>query len=65
MIGGGVLVVVGLVVFLNFNRIKLMFKGYSFSQQNTILKSYIKLTPNKRLFFSFITCGKFLANNGK
>ena len=34
---GGCAVVLAIVIGLNFNRIQLMFKGYSFSQQNQIL----------------------------
>ena len=37
-VAGGVLLVVIALVFFNLNRIKLMFKGYSFSTTNQILK---------------------------
>lgn len=37
MIGGAVIVVLALVIWFNLNRIQLMMKGYSFSQQNNIL----------------------------
>lgn len=37
MIAGAVVLVLGIVVWLNLSRIQLMFKGYSFGQQNQIL----------------------------
>ena len=37
LIVGAVVLVLGIAVWLNFSRIQLLFKGYSFSQQNTIL----------------------------
>lgn len=37
IIAGAVVVVLGLIIWLNFSRLKLMVKGYSFSQQNVIL----------------------------
>lgn len=37
IIAGAIVVVVGIVIWFNLSRIKLMFKGYSFGQQNDIL----------------------------
>lgn len=38
LISGIVIIILGIVVWLNLSRMKLMFKGYSFNQQNVILK---------------------------
>lgn len=37
LIAGAVILILGIAVWLNFSRIQLLMKGYSFSQQNTIL----------------------------
>ncbi len=37
IIGGSVVVVLGILIWFNLSRLQLMFKGYSFSQQNEIL----------------------------
>ncbi len=41
IIAGAVILVLGIVVWLNLSRIQLMFKGYSFSQQksNSFIRS--------------------------